>query len=362
MKRRLMSFLIAIMMLLGVPSCADAPSAIPLTLKSFIETLNSQKDEWQGGAIAILYKGHVVYKTTFGNQKGNTGPITSSTLFPLASVSKPVSAMAIALLLDQEKLDLDETFKLSYLKQPVNLKNILSHTTGYQFSGNSLIEKGIDRRKLLETLNRQKPRCNPGKCYTYSNLIFGLVEEALNTKRLSLSSAIQNLRTALQTEGIQIISIDSKMDIAYPHSNDKPLPFPPYYPKAAPAAAGIFASIDGMIEVFKLSFGYRPDLIAQKTLDSLYTPLISNHDIDKWQIGWQCDRDKIDSYYGLGWRILKPADYPGKDLIFHSGYILGINTFIGFIPSEEIGIIILINQRPSGALKKCLDFWGEFLK
>ncbi|GAA5251909.1 hypothetical protein [Candidatus Rickettsia kedanie] len=29
------------------------------------------------------------------------------------------------------------------------------------------------------------------------------------------------------------------------------LPFPPYYPKTIPASAGIFASISGMIEIFK---------------------------------------------------------------------------------------------------------------
>ncbi|AFC69117.1 serine hydrolase [Rickettsia amblyommatis] len=67
-----------------------------------------QKYELQGGAIAILYKGEVIYKTTFGNQKGNSGVITDKTLFPLASVSKAVSATAIALVVDQESLDFDE--------------------------------------------------------------------------------------------------------------------------------------------------------------------------------------------------------------------------------------------------------------
>lgn len=40
------------------------------------------------------------YKTTFGNQKGNSGVITDKTLFPLESVSKAVSATAIALMVD----------------------------------------------------------------------------------------------------------------------------------------------------------------------------------------------------------------------------------------------------------------------
>ncbi len=330
--------------------------------------MESQKGELQGGAFAVLYKGQVVYKTTFGYQKGHTGLITSTTLFPLASVSKPVAATAIALMVDQGALSFDETFKLPYLKYPVTLRNLLGHTTGYPFTGNAQIEQGMSRQKILEVLKTQTPKSKPGESYFYSNMIFGLVEEALNTKQSSLKSAIQNLKRTLKTEGFQLVPVDSHLEVAYPHGRDKttenflkPLPFPPYYPKAAPAAAGVFASIDGMIELFKLSFGYRSDLISQKTLDSLYKTSMTNHDVDKWQIGWQSDRDKFNSYYGLGWRILKPKEYPGKDLIFHSGFISGVSTFIGLIPDEDIGIIILINQQSPVALKGSIDFWGEFL-
>lgn len=77
---------------------------------------------------------------------------------------------------------------------------------------------------------------------------------------------------------------------------------------------------------------------------------------------WPCDRNKIESYYGIGWRILKAKQYPGKDLIFHSGYIGGIRSFIGFIPSEEMGIIILTNQDTKLPVQNGIDFWGAFLK
>ena len=63
------------------------------------------------------------------------------------------------------------------------------------------------------------------------------------------------------------------------------LPFLPYYPKTVPASAGIFASIDGMIEIFTLSFGYKPNLIAKSTLDRMYKIVKSNKDVFgfKWQ-------------------------------------------------------------------------------
>lgn len=350
-------------------SFAETETPISPKLQHSIEKLESKKNELQGGAIAILHRGQVIYKTTFGNQKGNEGAITSSTLFPLASVSKPVSTAAIALMVDKGQLRLDEKFKLACLKTRVRLANILSHTTGYLFSGNTQIEQGMSRQKLLEKLKSQKSKCNPGACYSYSNTTFSLVEEVLNAKGQSLYSAIKNLRLTLKTDGIQIVPINPTMVIAYPHAKDvtheshplKPLPFPPYYPKATPAAAGVFASLDGLIEIFKLSFGYRPDLISQETLDFLHTPVIANRDIEKWDIKWPCDKSKIDSYYGLGWRILKSRQYPNKSLIFHGGMIAGAVSFIGFIPSEELGIIILCNQSSRVPLEGGISFWGEFL-
>ena len=350
-----------------VAFCAEAQTAVPQKLQNFITKIESKKDKLQGGAIALLYKGQVIYKMTFGKEKGKTGKsVTSHTLFPLASVSKTVSVAAIALMVDRNALDFDETFKLPYLKNPVNLKNILSHTTGYKFSGNMQIEQGLSRQNLLQKLGIQKPLCKPGECYSYSNTIFSLVEEALNLKNLSLRSIIRQLQIALKTKEIQVVPIDPHMSVAYPHvkgkTKIKSLPFPPYYPKATPAAAGVFASLDGMIEVFKLSFGYKPDLISQNTLEALFTPFIANRDVDKWNIKWPCDKNRIESYYGLGWRILRIKERSDKDLIFHGGFISGATPFIGFIPSEEIGVIFLINQHSRMPFESGIELWGEFLR
>lgn len=368
---RLVILFIATVILLCGNAFPDIQASIPPNLQRFIDKLKSRKDVLQGGAIAIVYKGHVTYKETFGNQKGETNPITSSTLFPLASVSKTVTSIAIALMVQQGHLSLNEKFKLPYLKYPVSLINILSHTTGYQFSGNTQIEQGMSRQKLLDTLKNQKPKSKPGRCYLYSNATFSLVEEVLNQKRLNLRKVIDNLKVTLKTNEIQIVPIDPKMEVAYPHSKKtvngveviKQLPFPPYYTNTTPASAGVFASIDGMIEVFKLSFGYRPDLISAKILHCMHAPIISNRDLDRWNfIDWPIDRKTIESYYGLGWRILKAKPYPKKELIFHSGFINGCTSFIGFIPSEDIGIIILVNQTSVFPLNTGINFWGESLK
>ena len=136
---------------------------------------------------------------------------------------------------------------------------------------------------------------------------------------------------------------------------------PPYYPKVVPAAAGVFASLDGMIEVFKLNFGYRPDLISNETLKLFHTAVTPNYDLMRWNIPWPFPKKKLKSYYGLGWRIIQNSDKPEKVLIFHSGHISGVRSFIGYLPEEELGMIFLTNQDNDFSVKRGFEFWGMFL-
>jgi beta-lactamase class C len=53
---------------------------------------------------------------------------------------------------------------------------------------------------------------------------------------------------------------------------------------------------------------------------------------------------KIECYYGLSWRILRAEIYPKTELICHDEHIDGVNTFVGFIPLQEMDIIILLKQ------------------
>ncbi len=343
---------------------------IPENLKPFVALLEKQKTQLQGGAIAILYQGHVVYKSTFGFQKGQEYPVTDTTLFELGSVSKPVSSMAIGLMVDQKKLSYDETYRLPYLKYPVSLTNILSHTTGYHFPGNTQIEYGINRPELLNLLIRQSPTCNPGKCFYYSNTLFSLLEEITKTKNISFHQLIDNLNSRLgSNHDFVILPLTSQANIAYPHmqtiingkKTTQVLPFPKYYPKVIPSAAGIFASLNGMIKFFRLSFGYRPDLISNSTLNVIQTPVSVANDIFTWNFNWPINLKYIKSYYAMGWRVLRLKDDPNKELIFHGGYIDGYRAYIGYIPNEKIGLVMLVNQSTEIPVEDGITLWSMYL-
>ncbi len=357
----------------GFFSAAFTSGHLSKRLRHFIEALEPEIPALQGIGVAVLYNGRIFYKANSGFRHDFDGPIDFDTLFPLASVSKSVTATAIALEVDKGRVNLEKRLRLPWLRPAVNLKQVLSHTTGYQFTGNIQIERGMSRAAVLKTLKKQRAVYRPGCVHFYSNILFSLVDEMLERQYTSLAAAISELQFKLGTDGIQILPLNPNFKVAYPHSRAsvgcgkqraraQALRFPPYYPKTVPAAAGVFASLDGMIELLKLWCGHRPDLVSSRTLRRFYSPRVSTNDARRLRCKIPRSKGKIKSYYGLGWRILKASKYPDKDFVFHTGYIAGINTFIGFIPSEDVGIVILVNEDNGFTRTWGMRFWAELLQ
>lgn len=58
---------------------------------------------------------------------------------------------------------------------------------------------------------------------------------------------------------------------------------------------------------------------------------------------------------GLGW--LKKIDKQGREVFWHHDHLLGTSSFIGFIPSENIGIFLLANNAKDKKLTKIGLWW-----
>lgn len=92
------------------------------------------------GAVALIsYQGKIIYHKAFGHQTYDplSAPITTETLFDLASLTKPIATTTAAMLLcDHKLLDL-ETPVCTYLpefgnngKEKICIKHLLTHTSG----------------------------------------------------------------------------------------------------------------------------------------------------------------------------------------------------------------------------------------
>ena len=122
-----------------------------------------------GLSLAIIEGGKIVKAKGYGvTEKGGKIPVTPSTLFQAASISKPVTAIGALHLVEQGKLglDADVNTKLTSWKVPENeftqdkkvtLRGILSHSAGLTVHGFPGYASGAPNPTLLQILNGEKP-------------------------------------------------------------------------------------------------------------------------------------------------------------------------------------------------------------
>ena len=79
-------------------------------MRTFEARVRGLMDEWRvpGVAVAIVQDGAVLYAAGLGRRDATTDqPITPQTVFPIASCTKPLTAMAIGILADEGRLSWD---------------------------------------------------------------------------------------------------------------------------------------------------------------------------------------------------------------------------------------------------------------
>ncbi len=113
----------------------------PQTLAARMALLNVP-----GVSVAVIADGELAWARGYGvRQAGESAPVTEQTLFQAASISKPITAVAVMLLVQEGRLDLDEDVQ-AYLRswripahgdwQPrITLRHLLSHTAGATVHG-----------------------------------------------------------------------------------------------------------------------------------------------------------------------------------------------------------------------------------
>lgn len=124
--------------------------------------------EWgvAGSAVSIVHKDKVIFSKGFGYRDvANKIPVTTKTLFGIASNTKLFTSMAAAMLHEEKKLDLDKPartympelhFATGELDEKLTLRDMLSHRSGvprwdgvWEGSGHTLQEI-LDRLQYME--------------------------------------------------------------------------------------------------------------------------------------------------------------------------------------------------------------------
>lgn len=153
-----------------------------MKLSAELDQLFTQKFE-QGlftGNILVAKEGIPLYIGTFGLANYHNGKkLSEDSLFELASVTKPMTAIGIMILEEQGKLNYDDTIQKwipSFPYATITLRHALTHTSGLP-DYMELFESHWDHRciatntDVLRLLAEHRPQLNfdPGEKYQYSN-------------------------------------------------------------------------------------------------------------------------------------------------------------------------------------------------
>ena len=168
------------------------PTTPPTPGTSQIDQLFAEWDRWDspGVALAILQEGALVYKRGYGcaNLEYRI-PITPTTIFHVASVSKQFTAAAIVLLAQQGKLGLDDDIRqhLPYLPdfgQTITIRHLAHHTSGLRDQWELLTMAGvrlddvITQEHIIKMVKAQRElNFAPGEQYLYCNTGYTLMAE-----------------------------------------------------------------------------------------------------------------------------------------------------------------------------------------
>ncbi|MEP3575580.1 MAG: serine hydrolase domain-containing protein, partial [Ekhidna sp.] len=146
---------------------------------------------YPGAAVGVVKNGEIVYEKGYGlaNAEYNI-PISPSTVFHIASVSKQFAAFALVHLHYQGELSLDDNI-IKYIPelqipQNITIRQMLTHTSGLRDQWILLALAGwrmddvITQNQLLNIIYRQKElNFHPGERYSYSNTNYTLAAEII---------------------------------------------------------------------------------------------------------------------------------------------------------------------------------------
>jgi len=143
-----------------------------------------------GASVAVIKDGRIIYKKGYGyaNLEYDV-PITPSTIFHVASVSKQFTAFAAAMLASQGKLSLDDDIRKHLPEVPdfgkkITIKNLIHHVSGLRDQWELLAMAGwrlddvITTRHILDMVSHEKElNFDPRQEMLYCNTGYTLLAE-----------------------------------------------------------------------------------------------------------------------------------------------------------------------------------------
>src|SRR5579875_3350519 len=272
-----------------------------------------------GLALAVVKDGEVLLARGYGkrNAAGDLA-VTPQTLFAIGSSSKAFTAMALAVLVDEGKLDWETpvrhyipSFKLydAFASERLTPRDLLIHSSGLPRHDLAWYQSTISRKDLFDRLQFFEP--------------------------LGMTNANFSVHDSQRTG-----------DFALPYKEVEgevqPIAFYDRFQAVGPAGS-INADVLSMakwISCFLNRGAYGNEgqrLVSEAQFNQLITPQMVCPPLPTL---FERYEETFHWNYGLGWLL---TSYRGHVMAQHGGNIDGFSALVGFMPDDNFGVVVLTN-------------------
>ncbi|WP_114576839.1 serine hydrolase [Saliphagus sp. LR7] len=309
-----------------------------------------REDEDVPGVSAVVFDEQGVRVATgLGEREAESGaPATPDTLYSVASLSKPVVALAVLRLIDQGEIDLDGDIG-AYVPilddvpgDPITVEELLSHSSGIPRDFSALhgtIDDGQDLGLLEHVRGAADQRLLDRDRYMYSNggyFVLGELIEAVDGRpydRYVGEEVLDPLGMERSTFDPDALRTDDDAMTGYAERDGELVV--KTYDGGAGSAGGLISSPRELTRLGRCVLdggeveGSRildSDLLAKAT-SIQSSPLPTSDDSRRG--------------YGYGWEI---GEFAEQLLASHLGGIDGASAYIGVLPEDGLGVALALNR------------------
>lgn len=344
------------------------PTTAPADLDAYVARVLRTFDV-PGVAVTIVKDGKVLVARGYGIRTlGDTARVTSSTRFGIASNSKAFTATALAMLVDEGKLDWDAPvvrylpqFALSdpYVTRQITIRDLLVHRSGLGLGAGDLLwwpASTYTRKQIMHRLRDIPLSTSFRSAYAYDNVLYlvaGEVIEAVTGKvwedfiseriltplgmtqtspRHSDAAASGNIASTHAT-------VDGRLQRVPPLTSDNTNPAGGINTTADDIAKWLITQLDSGRTGATRLWSQR----AQRQLWTGVTPMPVGP--QPGPLGLVAPQFRL---YALGFDV---QDYRGIKIATHTGGLPGYLSEVTFVPSLKLGVSVLTNQESGAAFR-----------
>ena len=369
-------------LLLASAACGGAVSTLaaqgtvapPAGFDAYVEQVLKTFDV-PGAAVAIVKDGRLVLAKGYGVRRlGQPERVDADTRFGIASNTKLFTATAIALLVEEGKLQWDDPvirylpdFAMydPFVTRELTVRDLLVHRSGLGLGAGDLLwwpSSTYDRAEIVRRLRFIKPATSFRGAYAYDNVLYLVAGQLI--QKLSGKSWEEFVRTrilvpvGMTASTVRHSDAASGGNVAVTHAEVEGTvrPIGPMTSDNTNPAGGVNATAADMARwmIVQMDSGRLAGAASGVPERRLFTPSTTS---ELWSIvtpmrpsasvhpGFEHLRPNLQGY-ALG---LFVSDYRGHLQLKHSGGLPGYLSLVTMIPDQRLGVAVLTNQESSDA-------------